>query len=257
MNDQTVNNVKPTEHDKNPELNATESTEQAKEPPTSIADGNENPVYTENNPDESRDSIPGMVRDNTENHVPTENIRDTTDWEKLMINSDDSLFEEMTKQMDNKQYSTSAITTPIASPELEKEQIESNGKLPDLVQSNKDAVTALLMLSASVNLSMDNAVDMAIDADVNNEEILLVNALKMPDFTKDMAEAEKHNKDNPNNKTGTNSADNKPAPKTTSGKHKQILPEAESSSTDTLKSPSGRLIITRHRLKKTPVETVS
>ena len=107
------------------------------------------------------------------------------------------------------------------------------------------------MLGASVNLSMDRALDMAIDTEVNNEEILAVNAPKVLDFTKDMAEADKHNQNNGKIETGTSSANKAPVPETIYEKRKRwILPETESSSTDTPKSPSGRLIITRHKLKK-------
>ena len=63
-------------------------------------------------------------------------------------------------------------------------------------------------------------------------------------------------KDDGNNKNKENmktSAVNKPV----TSKQKQILPEVESSSTDTPKSLSGKLVITRHRLKKPPVKISS
>ena len=58
-------------------------------------------VTTENNPptESSMESSDNAKQNNTENHILTENNGDKTYWKKLMINSDDSLFEEMTKQM--------------------------------------------------------------------------------------------------------------------------------------------------------------
>ena len=101
---------------------------------------------------------------------------------------------------------------------------------------------------------MDDTVDKVIDVEINNEKILSVNALKLPDFTKDMQKTESDKKSKPNSSSGP-----KPSQaQRNSNKHKpRILPETESSSTDMPKSPSGRLIITKHRLKKTPVTTTS
>ena len=173
--------------------------------------------------------------------------QDIFDWEKLMIISDDSLFDEMTKQMDGRENNTLTVS-PLASLESEKEHAVADDKLLDLNQKNKDAVTGLLMLGAAVNLSMDATVDCAIDEDIDNEAILPVNAPKKLDFIKEM-------KDEENNKNKGNKRDsvaNKPG----TSKQKQIPPEVESSSTDTPKSPSGKLVITRQRLKKTPIKIV-
>ena len=120
----------------------------------------------------------------TENQVTTENKQDDTDWEKLMINSDDSLFEEMTKQMDINNITKG--TTPTQTNHT-NEQIESTEKLPDLVKNNKDVVTGLLMLGVNGNIRPE--VDLAIDREVNNEELLPVRAPKLPDFAKEMSES--------------------------------------------------------------------
>ena len=143
--------------------------------------------------------------------------------------------------------------TDVTSLKSNRDQMESEGKLPDLIHYNKDAVTGLLLLGASVNHSMDDAVDKAIDAEINNEEILPVNAPKLPDFTKDMHESEADKKSNSSEQPKSTQTQ-----RTSASKHKhKILPETESSSTDTPKSPSARLIITKHRLKKTPVTTTT
>ena len=92
-------------------------------------------------------------------------------------------------------------------------------------------------------------VDQAIDEDIDNEAILPVNAPKKLDFTKEMRD-EENNKNKENKKTNVM---NKPV----TGKQKWILPKVESSSTDMPKSPSGKLVISRHRLKKTLVKIIS
>ena len=181
-------------------------------------------------------------QNNTENHVLTENNGDKTDWKKLMTNSDDSLFKEMTKQMEKNHSSDKTDMTDVTSLKSNRDQMESEGKLPDLIHYNKDAVTGLLLLGASVNHSMDDAVDKAIDAEINNEEILPVNSPKLPDFTKDMHESEADKKSNSSEQLKSTQTQ-----RTSASKHKhKILPETESSSTDTPKSPSARLIITKH-----------
>ena len=55
-------------------------------------------------------------------------------------------------------------------------------------------VTGLLLLGASVSRSMDDTVDKAIDVNINYEEILPVNAPKLPYFTKDMQKTESDKK---------------------------------------------------------------
>ena len=216
---------------------------------------------------------------NTENHLSTDNSIDTevqqintekqgntengdkTDWEKLMINSDDSLFEEMTQQMENKQTedetNASKAKTPTLTPS--NNAMDMEGTLPDLTNQTKniEVVTGLLLLGAGINQSMDDIIDKKIDAEINNEELLLVDAPKLPDFTREMRKREK-------NKATTGSTPSKliPTPAQTQNtkprkRKRKILPDSESSSTDTPKSPGGRLTIMKHKLKKTPVTTTT
>ena len=101
---------------------------------------------------------------------------------------------------------------------------------------------------------MDDTVDKVIDVEINYEEILPVNAPKLPYFTKDMQKTESDKKSKPNSSSGPKPSQ---AQRNSNKRKPRILPETESSSTDMPKSPSGRLIITKHRLKKTPVTTTS
>ena len=69
-----------------------------------------------------------------------------------MINSDDSLFEEMTQQMENKQTEDEAneskSKTPTSKPT--NDAMDMEGTLPDLTNQMKniDAVTGLLLLGS-------------------------------------------------------------------------------------------------------------
>ena len=107
-----------------------------------------------------------------------------------MINSDDSLFEEMTKQMENKQTEDEASESKSKTPTLKpaNNTMDMEGTLPDLANpTNKiDAVTGLLLLGAGINQSMDDNIDKNIDAEINNEELLLVDAPKLLDFAREL-----------------------------------------------------------------------
>ena len=80
-----------------------------------------------------------------------------------MINSDDSLFAEMTQQMENKQTedetNASKAKTPTLTPS--NNAMDMEGTLPDLTNQTKniEAVTGLLLLGAGINQSMDDIVD--------------------------------------------------------------------------------------------------
>ena len=201
-------------------------------------------INTENRPptESSLESSDDANQNNTENHVHAENNGDKTDWEKLMINSDDSLFEEMTKQLEKDHSSDKSDVTETTTPKTNRDPTESEGKLPDLIHYSQDTVTRLLLLSASVNCSMDDTVDKAIDVEINNEEILPVNVPKLPDFTKDMRKTESDKKSKPNSLSGLKPSQ---AQRNSNKCKPRILPETESSSRDMPKSPSGRLIITK------------
>ena len=69
-----------------------------------------------------------------------------------------------------------------------------------------------------------------------------------------MRKTESDKKSKPNSSSGPKSSQ---AQRNPNKRKARILPETESSSTDMPKSPSGRLIITKHRLKKTLVTTTS
>ena len=245
----TQSNLGNTENTEN-SPNITKTHEQISEMVSRDNVNTENHLPTESSLESSDDAN----QNNTENHVHAENNGDKTDWEKLVINSNDSLFEEMTKQWEKDHSSDKSDVTETTTPKTNRDPTESEGKLPDLIHYSQDAVTGLLLLGASVIHSMDNIVDKAIDAEINNEEILPVNAPKLPDFTKVMQKTESDKKSKPNSSSGP-----KPSKaQRNSNKHKpRILPETESSSTDMPKSPSVRLTITKHRLKKTPVTTTS
>ena len=113
-----------------------------------------------------------------------------------MINSDDSLFEEMTHQMENKQMedetNASKAKTPTLTPSNDAMDVE--GTLPDLTNQTKniEAVTGLLLLGAGINQSMDDIIDKKIDAEINNEELLPVDVPKLPDFAREMRKHEKN-----------------------------------------------------------------
>ena len=159
-------------------------------------DSNDNESVNTENHYSTDNSIDTEVQPiNTEKQVNTEN-GDKTDWEKLMINSDNSLFEEMTHQMENKQTedetNASKAKTPTLTPSNDAMDVE--GTLPDLTNQTKniEAVTGLLLLGAGINQSMDDIIDKKIDAEINNEELLPVDVPKLPDFAREMRKREKN-----------------------------------------------------------------
>ena len=218
----------------------------------------ENHLSTDSHIDTEVCEINTEKKVNAEKQVNTEN-GDKTDWEKLMINSDDSLFEEMTKQMENKQMEDEASESKSKTPTLKstEDAMDIEGTLPNLTNqaNNNDTVTGLLLLGAGINQSMDDIIDKKIDAEINNKELLPVDTPKLPDFARELRKCEK-------NKGTTGSTPSRSKPSQTQNnpprKHKRkILPDSESSSTDTPKLPGGRLIITKHKLKKTQVTTTT
>ena len=85
--------------------------------------------------------------------------------------------------------------------------------------------------------------------------MLPVDVPKLPDFAREMQKCEK-------NKGMTGSTLNRPKPAQTQNnqprkRKRKILPDSESSSTDTPKLPGGRLIIMKHKLRKMPVMTTT
>ena len=188
---------------------------------------NSNSAITANNKDNDRniehDKLPNKnvsiteKRVNTENtsldtHIPTgndlqemEKILDKEDWSSLMFNSDDSLFNEWSKQMDmekhlsNNKHSSEIVATQTMSSD------RPTDTLPDIVPTgNKaDAIMGLLMLGENIN---------HIDDEINNEEIMPVNKPKQPDFMEEekqkaVEETRKESKNN-NNKDKKSSKEN-------------------------------------------------
>ena len=94
------------------------------------------------------------------------------DWSSLMFSSDDSLFDEMTKQLEDdatrpktdKKSSLSATSTITATSTSTQDQ----ETLPDIVYTNSrtDAATGLLMLGADPK---------DVDAEINNKLVMPVN----------------------------------------------------------------------------------
>ena len=142
-------------------------------------------VHTENNhPSTLWDykDMTGSVSNVTVLTLPAlQNNKVTNKW-ATTFSSDDSLFEEMTCQMNEKSTyrpnATSTMSTASGG--------ENNDSLPDLVggtSSKTDAIASLLMLGGAVNASIDDEID--------NEKILPVNTLKKVDFAKELKEKEK------------------------------------------------------------------
>ena len=114
---------------------------------------------------------------NTENMTPTSsrpnNLQQTNpkeDWSSLMFSSEDSLFKEMTKHLEDgekRKKPTSTITSVHS-------VTQNQDTLLDIVQTVKklDAITGLLMLGADLD---------QLDAEVDNELMMPVNRNKQPD----------------------------------------------------------------------------
>ena len=73
-----------------------------------------------------------------------------------MINSDDSLFEEMTKQIENKQMEDEEGESKSETLKPTDDAMHMEGTLPDLTNqtNNNDTLTGLLLLGAGNNQSM-------------------------------------------------------------------------------------------------------
>ena len=178
--------------------------------------------------------------------------------------SDDSLFEEMTHEMNKETSPTSHKSPAPATSTTTTSNGSINNKdntLLDLARGKADktdAIAGLLMLSGAVNASIDDEID--------NEKLLPVNTLKKLDFAKEFKEKEKCNKQNKSTAKGkdsklddTNNTSISSPPKNTRNKGKNIdgknkhKPEESNSSTPGF--PKGILKITRYRLHKSAANT--
>ena len=114
---------------------------------------------------------------NTETTNGKQQISDTLkltnlneDWENLMFHSDDSLFDEMMKQCENRTNKVEPTACKPASTATQEAET-----LPDIVltQNKTDAATRLLMLSlnpANVDAEIDNERDMPINPPSHKED---------------------------------------------------------------------------------------
>ena len=97
------------------------------------------------------------------------------DWASLMFHSDDSLFDEMTKQIENNQNRSEPVTKEPTS--MATQNFET---LPDIVitQNKTEAATGLLMLSLNSNdidAEIDNERDMPINPKAHNKDNMVDN----------------------------------------------------------------------------------
>ena len=164
------------------------------------------------------------------------------DWASLMFHSDDSLFEEMMKQVENNQDRSEPVTK-----EPTSMATQNFDTLPDIIstQNKTEAAKGLLMLSLNSN---------DVDAEIDNERDMPINP-------------KAHNKDNTvdndnNQKTPPkNSSDNENevTPRRSSRRSKnknKVTPESTSSPKGGITSPKnsgssrGVLTVTCYNLKK-------
>ena len=150
----------------------------------------------------------GEVNVNTEKSPPHHNQPTTStpkthnhkamkdEWSSLMFSSDDSLFDEMTKQLEDnttrpktdKKSSPSTTNTITAT----STSMQDQETLPDIVytSSRTDAATGLLMLGADPK---------DVDAEINNELVMPVNK-PIQQGHNNLSTGDNNNNDNKQNK---------------------------------------------------------
>ena len=169
------------------------------------------------------------------------------DWSSLLFSSDDSLFDEMTRQLEDdkmidtnkKKKLTSTVTTMSTSTQEQE-------TLLDIVFSNKtnDAVTGLQMLGSDLK---------DLDAEIENEQIMPIDKTKQVDISKsdtlpDSSERIKHKKKKRNceqldSPRRSSRITNKPV-------ESESADHARKSSSKITKSPKGILKVTCYQLRK-------
>ena len=109
------------------------------------------------------------------------------DWSSLMFSSDDSFFNEMTKQLEDDTTRTgtnrkSPRKSPTSTIMTASTSMQEQETLPDIVYSGKttDTVTGLLILGVDPK---------ELDTEIDNELVMLVHKPKQPDFSKPNTEA--------------------------------------------------------------------
>ena len=165
------------------------------------------------------------------------------DWASLMFHTDDSLFDEMTKQLENNQDRSEPVTK-----EPTSTATQNSETLPDIVltQNKTEAATGLLMLSLNsndVDAEIDNERDMPINPKAHNKDHMVDN-------------------DNKQNTQPKNSSDdeNQVTPRRSSrrskNKNKVTPPKSTSSPKGGITSPKnsgssrGVLTVTHYNLRK-------
>ena len=193
---------------------------------------------------------------NTTKQTTSSPNKNKEDWDSLMFNSDDSLFDELTRQMNEPSCKDNTNATVATSTITSNEDF-----LPDLIQqqNKSDAVTRLLLLGAMVNASIDDQID--------NELLLPVDKPKQPDYSKkdgDKSESSVNKNDSNNRSTKVETRSkrktrrkNENKPKSTSKPTNEANQETSEYPTSP-KSPGlprGVLHVTRYKLKKGKVNT--
>ena len=117
------------------------------------------------------------------------------DWASLMFHSDDSLFEEMSKQLENNHDRSEPITNEPSS--MATQNFET---LPDIIitQNKTEAAKGLLMLNLNpndVDAEIDNERDMPINPDAQNKDNTVNNDKKRSTQPKNSSDDE--NKETP------------------------------------------------------------
>ena len=128
------------------------------------------------------------------------------DWSSLMFSSDYSLFEEMTKQLeDNTNKNGIKRKSPTSTITSASTSTQNQDTLPDIVYSGKrsDAVTGLLMLGVDPE---------QLDAEIDNELIMPVNKPKQPDISKPIIDYDIKKEKKPKNKKRARSKDSTESP---------------------------------------------
>ena len=179
------------------------------------------------------------------------------DWSSLMFSSDDSLFDEMTKQLEDdttrpktdKKSSPSATSTITAT----STSMQDQETLLDIVytSSRTDAATGLLMLGADPK---------DVDAEIDNELVMPVNKPMQQDHNK-LSTGDNNNNNNKQNKQKKKKGnlDLRDSPRRSTcqaGKPEPTTPKTTSttsifpSSPSSPGSPRGVLKVTHYKLRK-------
>ena len=180
----------------------------------------------------------------------TEPTRPNEDWSSLMFSSDDSLFEEWTRQMEDNNNIDPSRANNVKSPASTATSMAASSQhkdtLPDIVLSGKksDAITGLLMLGENPE---------HLDDEINNELIMPVNKPKQPDIIEEETKKNKcKNKKDRKTKKTENQNDSPRKLIRQSTKHNST--HAKTTEFPSLPknpgSPRGVLKVTRYELRK-------